>query len=400
MSSPSPLSEAALSADLAAIRTLLAAGAAADGEPGEAAPPLHLACGSEASAAARLAAAQALLDAGASPRHQARDRTTPVHVAARRGPLALVELLIRHGDATWVPDENGHTALHHARSGTAPDKAAIVELLDRPVIRDPVFRAAVTAVQTGDLAALNRLLDARPSLLHERPAEPDCYARDYFRDPRLLWFVANNPTLMPRMPANIVAVAEAMIARGAAQEDLDYTLELVMTSAEAREQGHQAGLIAALLEAGARASHRAIVMTLAHWETEPVRLLLARGMALTAPIAAGLGRTAELGALLPAATPEERQEAFGLAVINRHTEAARLCLDAGAAVNAFLPVHKHSTALHQAVANDDRATMALLLERGAALDIADTLWDATPLDWALHQGKAEAAAMLRAAAAR
>ena len=68
----------------------------------------------------------------------------------------------------------------------------------------------------GDVAGLARLLDAEPRLLRERIVEPECYREagrpQYFRDPKLFWFIANNPTLMKRMPANIVEVAEARCA--------------------------------------------------------------------------------------------------------------------------------------------------------------------------------------------
>ena len=89
-----------------------------------------------------------------------------------------------------------------------------------------------------------------------------------------------------------------------------------------------------------------------------------------------------------------------MAVINRHLEAARLCLDAGADPNGFLPVHRHSVPLHQAALNDDVELMKLLVERGARLDIRDTLWDGTPLGWAVHNKKAKAEAYLRCAATR
>jgi ankyrin repeat protein len=89
------------------------------------------------------------------------------------------------------------------------------------------------------------------------------------------------------------------------------------------------------------------------------------------------------------------QLAFGLAVINRQVHAARLCLEAGADVNAFLPVHAHSTAAHQAAVNDDIEMLRLLVEHHARLDIRDKLWNGTPLGWAGHTGKAAAEAFLR-----
>ena len=56
-------------------------------------------------------------------------------------------------------------------------------------------------------------------------------------------------------------------------------------------------------------------------------------IALTAPIAAGLGRVDDLPALLTEASAKEKSDALAMAVINRQLETARLCLEAGAEVN-------------------------------------------------------------------
>ena len=97
-----------------------------------------------------------------------------------------------------------------------------------------------------------------------RAVGPEAYRKasrtQYFRDPRLFWFIANNPTLKRRMPDNMVEVAETMIARGVEQGDLDYALELVMTSEMAREQDLQAPLIRCLVGAGAVALPRACLI--------------------------------------------------------------------------------------------------------------------------------------------
>jgi hypothetical protein len=196
------------------------------------------------------------------------------------------------------------------------------------------------------------------------------------------------------MAPNMVEVAETMIARGVEQADLDYALELVMTSAISREQGLQAPLVRCLAKAGAVASPHAIDMTLGHWELEPVRLLLENGQPMTAPIAAAFGDTSRLPALLASATPDDVQRALGLAVINRQNEAARLALDAGADANGFLPVHTHSLPLHQAVLDENLPLMELLVARGARTDVPDKLWGSTPLGWAIHQNKAKARAWL------
>ena len=125
-------------------------------------------------------------------------------------------------------------------------------------------------------------------------------------------------------------------------------------------------------------------MTLAHRELAPILELLNAGHAMTAPIAAALGRTDRLKEFLKSAPADEVQHAFGMAVINEQAEAARLALDAGADVNGFLPVHSHSTSLHEAATDDNLELLGLLIERGARTDIADKLWNSTPLGWTIH----------------
>ena len=393
----SPLAAAARLGDISAVRQLIDEGQPIDGAASPADAPLWQACASDAPAEARIAIVGALLSAGANPRH-GNGRETALHAAASQGPLALVELLLSGGALEWQPDSKGRTPLASAQRGKASDKSAIIEVLARPVIRDRSFRAAVTALQQGDASRLRRLLDSEPRLLRERIVEPDCYREasrsQYFRDPKLFWFIANNPTLMKEMPRNIVEIAELMIARGVDKEDLDYALGLVMTSSPAREQGLQIPLIERLLQAGAAATDWVVDVTLAHWELEPIHALLRAGHPMTAPIAAALGRTDRLEALLRDAGTEQVQNALGMAVINRQTEAARLALDAGADVNAFLPVHSHSTPLHQAANDDNLEMLELLTARGARTDIADKLWSSTPLGWAIHQGKTRARSFL------
>jgi len=102
--------------------------------------------------------------------------------------------------------------------------------------------------------------------------------------------------------------------------------------------------------------------------------------------------------MLANAPSSARQEALALAVVNGQADAARLCLDAGADINAFMPVHSHSTPLHQASVNGDVEMLRLLVARGASLDTRDKLWDGTPLGRAIHTKKRDAEAFLRAAA--
>jgi hypothetical protein len=299
---------------------------------------------------------------------------------AEHGPLQRVADLLGRGALAWEPG-----VLEAAERGQGPDRDAIVALLARPVIRDPDLRDAVAAIHAGDLAAIERL---PPELLHRRIIEPEGYGESYFHDPMPLWFVAGNPGLR-RLPDNIALVTRALLSLGPDQADRDYTLELVMTSAGAREQGHQIALMDELLEAGATATPNAVAMALAHQELDAVRELLRRGHPMTGPIAAALGE-------LQVPPRQEAQLMLALAVINDQVETARQALEAGADVNAFLPIHGHSTALHQAALTDDPELIALLLEHGARRDIRDTVWDGTPLDWAIHEGRQRARDFLEA----
>jgi peptide-methionine (S)-S-oxide reductase len=349
-----------------------------------------------------VARAERLLDGGANPRI-GDGVDLPLHVAARRGDVALVERMIAAGALVWQTDGAHRTALDAARLGRSPRRSEIVALLDRSVIADPSFRAAVRAIHAGDTETLERILTARPALMHARNVGPEAYRRaqrfDYFRDPKLFWFVANNPILVKRMPANLVDVVRVMLSRGVDQEDLDYALGLVMTGMQLREQGLQRPVLDALLDAGARVTEHAMEMAAGHRELDAVRAVLARGTPLTAPIAAALGDRAALAVLLQRASAADVQAAFGLAVYNGELDAARLALAAGADVNGPFPVHAHGSALHHAAANDMPDMIAFLLAYGARSDARDTLWDATPIDWARYLGKASAVAALEAASA-
>jgi hypothetical protein len=114
-------------------------------------------------------------------------------------------------------------------------------------------------------------------------------------------------------------------------------------------------------------------------------------------MAAALGESAALRALIGKASADEVAAAFGLAAINGRAEALRIALDAGADPNAYLPVHAHTTALHQAALLDRADLVELLLARGANPHARDKLWDATPLDWATHGDHALARAALEKA---
>jgi hypothetical protein len=57
--------------------------------------------------------------------------------------------------------------------------------------------------------------------------------------------------------------------------------------------------------------------------------------------------------------------------------------------------HGHTTPLHQAVLGGHGMVVRLLVERGARLDIRDSIYESTPLGWAEYLGRTDIAELLR-----
>ena len=114
---------------------------------------------------------------------------------------------------------------------------------------DDRFREAVSAIDSGDVETLERLVAENPALVRKRLDAPGAWLRDvvgkaldgFFRSPYLLWFVAEDPVRKGRLPDNIAAIARVIVdaarRQGAPnlQEQLDYALTLVSWSWIARE---------------------------------------------------------------------------------------------------------------------------------------------------------------------
>ena len=131
--------------------------------------------------------------------------------------------------------------------------------------------------------------------------------------------------------------------------------------------------------------------------TDAARVLVERGAPVDAlPAVAGLGRVDDVSRMLPSASADDRHRALALAAQLGHVEVVRLLLDAGEDPNRYNPpgTHAHSVPLHQAIAAGRFEVVRLLVERGARLDIKDTVHQATPLGWARYCEKPEIAAYL------
>ncbi|HKI05793.1 MAG TPA: ankyrin repeat domain-containing protein [Thermoanaerobaculia bacterium] len=265
-------------------------------------------------------------------------------------------------------------------------------------IPDPLFREAVSAIDAGDVSALERLLATHPELVRDRID----YGEGYFRQPYLLWFVAENPIRNGKLPENIAEVTRAILAAAKRQgveslrEQLDYALGLVCSGRVPRECGVQRELIDVLAEAGADPD-AAMVPALAHRELAAVERLLERGARLTLLAAVCLGRMDDVARLVPGASAEECQAALAGAALYGEERAVSLLTDFGADPNAYSPpgFHPHGTALHHAVDSGSLETVMALVEAGADLGIRDLIYQGTPLDWAEHLQRTEIAACLR-----
>ncbi len=276
------------------------------------------------------------------------------------------------------------------------EKPTLADRLDLPHqqrIADATFRRAVELLDAGDVAGLRAHLKQHPKLAQQHVVFE---GGNYFREPTLLEFVAENPVRHGKLPANIIEVTKVILDAGAGQSARDETLMLVSTGSVARESRAQLPLIDLLCEYGADPNSAAHAAAL-HGEFEAVNALIKRGARIDLPLASALGRAEDARRLLAGASSGERHLALSLAADFGHVEIVRLLLDAGEDPNRYNPVggHSHTTPLHQAAGAGHDEVVRLLVERGARLDLKDVLWHATPADWAKHAGRTEIEAYLR-----
>jgi len=137
--------------------------------------------------------------------------------------------------------------------------------MHNPDLLDSLFHEAVSAIDAGDVSELKRLLAKHPRLVRARLDSPGAWLRDkvgnaldgFFRQPYLLWFVAEDPVRNNTLPKNIAQVVRTIIQAAehegveSLQEQLDYALRLVSWSWVARKCEVQIGLIDVLIDAGA-----------------------------------------------------------------------------------------------------------------------------------------------------
>jgi hypothetical protein len=346
-------------------------------------------------------------------KHQAKD-LMKAHAARS---LAAAQLLrefhprfaVATDDAIFdAPPNLSGAQLAIARESGFPSWTRLKRRVERPVptdrldlphherIEDPVFRRAVALIDAGDVDGLRAHLKKHPKLSRQHVVFE---GMNYFHNPSLLEFIAENPTRHDKMPENIVAVTEVILEAGlnakTDQAALDTTLALVATGGVAHTCGKLDQLIDLLCDWGADPSS-ALEPAVLHGGAAAARALIRRGAKVTLAVAA-LGIAENFREMLKTASAEERHRAFAVAAQYCRVEIVRILLDAGEDPNRYNPVggHSHCTPLHQAAAYGTMELVQLLLERGARPDIKDVLWRGTPAGWANHIGRTEMEAYLR-----
>jgi hypothetical protein len=281
--------------------------------------------------------------------------------------------------------------------------------MEDPAITDSLFREAVAAIDRGDLHSLTQLLAAHPLLVSERLTAPGAWLREkvggaldgFFRQPYLLWFIAEDPVRNNQLPAHIATIAATIIATAqrekvtSLQEQLDYTLLLVAWSRVAQDCNVQIALMDVLIDAGA--SPKGIPNNaLVNGHFGAAEHAVRRGAPLTLAAALTLGYFEQVPALAASANPDQRQFALILSALNGKAEALTMLIGYGVDINARCPdLYPHATALHHAVSSGSLEAVKILLKAGADPNAIDTAWQGTPLGWAEYGNHSDIAAYLR-----
>ena len=295
-----------------------------------------------------------------------------------------------------IAREYGFSSWARLRTHVEKPDGPSFDLPQHERIEDAAFRRAVDLLDDGDTDGLRVHLVNHPGLVRQRVLFE---GGNYFRNPTLLEFVAENPVRHDALPPNIVEVARVIIDVGGKSDraSIDSTLGLVCSGRVPRECGVQIPLIDLLCDYGADPDG-AMLSALGHGEFEAVDALIRRGARVDLTVAAATQRIDDARRILPVADSENRHRALALAVQFGHGQIVRLLLDAGEDPDRYNPVgcHAHSTPLHQAACAGHADVVRMLVERGARLDIRDIHDQGTPLGWAEYGGQTEIAEYLRA----
>lgn len=250
-----------------------------------------------------------------------------------------------------------------------------------------MFRAAVEAIDNGELTALQHLLERHSKLVSKRLDIPEA---GYFKHPYLMWFIADNPIRNGKLPTNIIEITRLILryaqeyAKESYQEQVEYTLGLTETGRIPKECGVQIELIDLLIDYGATPGNGHGALT--HGNIEAAKHIIEKSGIVTLTAALCLDRSRDIQRLLNESTEEDRQIALMATAFYGKPEAVSLLIQSGTDVNGYIEhsFHTHAFPLHQAVFSGSFETVRLLTEAGANLHARDKMYDGTPLEWAVH----------------
>ena len=244
-------------------------------------------------------------------------------------------------------------------------------------------------------------------MLNKRLFDPGSWLRNkigdalngFFREPYLLWFVAEDPVRNNHLPGNIDSIAKTIIDRlkflhtTSMQEQLDYGIRLVAWSAVAKRCGVQEKLLKVFVEAGASTTG---VSDDVNGNMEAAKYLTSMNANISLATALCIDKWELVPSLALTASQEEKQFALTLCALNGRKNGIESLIPYGVMLNEpSSKLYSHATALHHAVWSGSFETVKLLVEAGADLNIKDSIYEGTPLDWAEYGKKKDIAEYLK-----
>ncbi len=263
----------------------------------------------------------------------------------------------------------------------------------------------MAALDAGDIARLERLLDAEPALIHARTNLDGRHG--YFAGATLLHHVAGNPN-RGTLPPNIVDVARLLVERGAdvhastLGRNGGTTMGLVTTSKQASDANVSGPLMDLLLQHGATLDVNDLSGSLANHAPRAAEKMIELGARVDVCSAAALGRMDWLRGFFdegrrlrsrPArlGTPLAERDVIGLAAlfayVNGRTEALDFLLEKDG--NWNMVGVNNGTLLHRAAWAGDLPMVQRLVAKGADIGNRENPFVATPLSWARHNKQIE-----------
>ncbi len=299
------------------------------------------------------------------------------------------------GDSQFtIGREYGFDSWPRLRQAVAESMGVELELPHHERIKDDTFRQAVDLIDEGNVDQLRELIANNRDLITRTVTFE---GGNYFSNPTLLEFIAENPIRNNRLPANITDVARMLLESGADQNQhsVGMTLSLVCSGNVARQQGVQQQLIELLCEFGA-SPDGAMQPALSHGEFAAADTLVKLGAKLDLVSAAALGRAEIVQEQFSSASDEEKHQAVALASQHGRVDVLKILLESGEDPSRFNPFgfHGHSTPLHQAALAGHFSTVRLLIEFGANTELKDTVHHGTAAGWARHAGHLQIATFI------